>query len=82
MTTEEALARVEEWEREHGYGAEDMRAALDDPSSVDLTRTQIEDGASRWADFEDALQAEAIQRRLAAGERADPMTRAPLDAIE
>ena len=78
MTTDEALARVEEWEREHGYRAEDMRAALDDPSSVTLTRTEIEDGASRWAEFEDALQAEAIQRRLAATERGTPI-RDPLE---
>jgi len=74
MTVEEALARVHEWERQHGHTAERAHRATRygfDLGEPRITEDQRREGASRWLDYQDALRNEEHQRRLAESERTE-----------
>ncbi|MDP9376032.1 MAG: hypothetical protein M3P40_00375 [Actinomycetota bacterium] len=72
MTSEEALARVHEWEREHGHRADLADASLRygwDLGEPRITSAQQRDGAEHWADYCRAMRRERLTRRSSEIER-------------
>jgi hypothetical protein len=84
MTVDEALARVHEWERDHGHSAELALASLKyrwDLGMPRLTEAQHRDGAERWLDYRAAKRNEERQRRLAEAERTEAFAEEILEAM-